>query len=570
MSEKPVSLFRNFVPEPPERHDAPDRLQLSSEFLFPIVLDHGEELEWFRQLNLQSESEFITWVRRIGVDAWSGYPNGDAEKLWSRGWLRADEAAIRHMSRLRFDEEPEPIQSLDQSLGIQHKPAGRWKRHDLTFHPFRMLPLMKVLEMMDWRLTRTSVLYGKGLVDYSRRHVNFFRSWIKNPAFLPKLNWWNGIADLAILLEPVYWPLVTNQSTRIIRSGTNRLSEAEENSHFPAYRSFALETAAKIPKVRIAEAHMNLRHAAGSLDDNHELYLLLRGSRWSKREKVLGKLGAAMWLRHIAEVLRHAYDELYDDRLAHEDEAFGYWYPNMREWAYGSEYPLENVPEMVRRILPHWGIAGSPRVRFYVEGETEEGALEAGLESSLGFGAEVVNLRAQGWGTWLRQELENDVAAKRLSLFMLDNDRSDAIRALKAHARDGLIVGMVFVNDPDFEIACFTKEELVKATGYYETEAGMSDLEPLKVEDFDGIITAKEFEERYCKLRIAPSLKGKAWGAALMKVAFDSKRGEANRLVHAWACASRAITTDYQAQKSRSPIDPATLRNLEVKEGSLV
>lgn len=326
---------------------------------------------------------------------------------------------------------------------------------------------------------------------------------------------------------------------------------------------------------------MDLRIEAAKLDDNHELYLILRATNWQKRERIEGHLGCAMWLRHMAEVLRLGYDELYEDRLVHEDEAFGMWHEGARKWVYGSEYPLENIPDMVRRILPRWGVTSSPRVRFYVEGETEEGALETGLEGFLGFGVEVVNLRAQGWGTWLRQELENDVAAKRLSLLMLDDDqvaglsetetrkRQDAIRALKAHARDNLIVGMVFVNSPDIELGCFTIEELLKATTYYEEAAGITYLEPLVASEFKDVQSGRAFEERYCELRMAPSLKGKAWGAALMRVAFESDHEESNRLVHAWACAARGVTTDYEVQRPRSPIDPDTLQNVKARiEGS--
>src|SRR3990172_7295466 len=111
---------------------------------------------------------------------------------------------------------------------------------------------------------------------------------------------------------------------------------------------------------------------------------------------------------------------MYEDGLVHEDEAFGGWLPGAREWLYGSEYPLEHIPEMRRRVLPRWGLTGGVRVRFYVEGDTEQGALEYALEGLLGFGVEVVNLRAQGWATWIARELQSHVKAKRFSMLMLD------------------------------------------------------------------------------------------------------------------------------------------------------
>lgn len=581
MSEAPVTLFRNFVPEPTERANAPDRLKLSSEVLFPILFDHMDELDNLRQLSFRGESDFISWARKLKLEAWSGYPMGDAEKLWLKGWLRADEAVLRHRKQSSRVKPPLEVTTLGQPLNTPQKPAKGAYRYDLRFHPFRLLPFMNLLDMMDWRLSRMSIFYADGVVKYAREHVERFEEWIRDPRFLERLNWWNGIADLAILLEPLYWPSITRRTSGRVMIAAREDPKSAEGDMFGQYKGIALDILRRIPKALVATAHMELRLEAAKIDDNHELYLILRAANWQRRERIEGGLGAAMWLRHIAEVLRHGYDELYEDRLVHEDEAFGMWYEGAREWLYGSEYPLDNIREMTRRVLPHWGIASSPRVRFYVEGETEEGALEAALEGYLGFGVEIVNLRAQGWGTWLRQELENDVAAKRLSLLMLDDDqvedlpesearkRQDAIRALTAHARDSLIVGMVFINSPDLELGCFTIEELLKAIAYYEEAAGINDLEPLDASEFTDIRTGRDFEERYCKLRMARSLKGKTWGASLMRVAFESGNGEASPLIHAWACAARAVTTDYEAQRTRSPIDPSTLKNVERRNGGL-
>lgn len=581
MSEWPVTLLRNFVPEPAEEASAPDRLPLSSSDLYPILLGFSDTLNEFRQERPRAESDFIGWARKLKVQAWSGYPEGDVTLLWKRGWIRSDEAVVKHRSPRRWAESPAPVEELGRPLALPFKPAGRWHRYELHCHPFRLFPFMKILDAMNWHLTRTSILYPHSVIQYAKGHTDWFKGFSSSESFLSLLNWWNGIADLAILLEPIYWPKITGWR---VRNAFHAQSDEEERAlgeRFEAYRASILKIARRIPKARVAQAHINLRHEAALLDGNHELYLVLRAASWRKRERVEGHLGCAMWLRHIAEVLRHGFDELYDDRLVHEDEAFGMWYEGARKWVYGSEYPLDNIAEMTRRVLPRWGIASSPRVRFYVEGETEEGALEAGLEGILGFGAEVVNLRAQGWGTWLRQELENDVAAKRLSLFMLDDDqvkdlpesearkRQDAIRALKAHARENLIVGMTFINSPDLELGCFTISELLKATEYWEQDAGFTDLEPLDPAAFESVRTGREFEERYCQVRLAPSLKGKSWGAALMRVAFESDYKESNRLVDAWACAARGVTTDYEVQRTRAPIDPETLRSISVRAGGL-
>lgn len=424
---------------------------------------------------------------------------------------------------------------------------------------------------MEWRLVRSNVLYSPGVQRYVESYVHAFRRMIRDSRWLDQLCWCNGIADLAILLEPLYWPGITNRIVnRTMPTKTGELTFSNYSDHIKQYKDRALDVLRRIPKAIVAKAHMELRIEAARWDNNHELYLLLRSSLWSKREKLEGQLGTALWLRHIAEVIRHGYDELYDDRLVHEDEAFGTWLPGARKWAYGSEYPLEHMREMVRRILPHWGITTGIRVRFYVEGDTEQGALEVGLEGLLGFGVEIVNVRAQGWTTWLKQELENDLQAKRFSLLMLDADQDDPLRALRKRAEEGLIVGMVFINDPDIERGCFSPQQLCEAAAIYEVSIGMTNFDPLDHTKFADVKAGKEFEQRYCKERMTQHLKGREWGAALMQVAFASRSDssdELNPLVHAVMCAFRGVMADYDAHAIRMRVDPRNLKSIDTGHG---
>jgi hypothetical protein len=572
--------FRNFVAETKEELEAPGRLALDSDVLFPLSQELERKFGPVGQQRYRNESDFLHWASKLGINVWKGYPTADGEKLWIRGWLRADAARKRHRSHGRY-REVEVVSTLGQPLGQRQPAAGRWHWYELDFHPFRLYPLMRCLDSMSWRLTRTSVLHPKGLENYAKRHVRWFAAFLRNPMFMEERRWCDGVADLCILLEPIYWPSITNRHSGEIAIRALKDPASPEGVLMMNYKEEVLGIVRRIYKSSIALAHERLRFEAAKLDNNHELYLLLRGAKWSKRERIEGSLGAALWLRHMAELLRLAFDEVYEDRLVHEDEAIGWWHEGARKLLYGSEYPLENVAEAVRRILPQWGVHTGPRVRFYVEGETEQGALEYGLDGYLGLYIEVVNLRGDGklkgadkdHGSWLQKELERDVAARRLSMIMLDDDcaeglteaestrRRASLRSLRKRASEGSVVGMVFVNSPDIETACFTIPELVKAAGYYEQEIGEQNLAPLDIADFAGVKSGKEFEQRYCKIRIARSIKGRIWGEALMRVAFESGRGEAQRLVFARNCAIRGIEADYDFQRDKFPVDPVTLES---------
>jgi hypothetical protein len=126
---------------------------------------------------------------------------------------------------------------------------------------------------------------------------------------------------------------------------------------------------------------------------------------------------------------------------------------------------------------------------------------------------------------------------------------------------------MVFKNSPDLEFGCFSLEQLVQAMRYYEEDRGLQELSPLDLTQFSDARSGRELQEQYCSLRSAPSLKGKTWGKALMRVAFESDAGETNKLYYAWACVLRAMSADYDYQRKSFPIDPDRLGKLNKGKG---
>lgn len=545
---------------PTEAADHPDGLpnptvDLSSNALFPFLTEFEELLADYRQEGLLSESNLATWCRDRDIHA---SPVGELEALWRLGWLRADQVDIMHRHyKRRFRRRPERLQD-QRELTELAAPAGRWRKQVLYFHPFRSYTISKLTRTKEWRQVISKGLYQRRPKGKGRSLRRFKRPsrLLKDGPFCESIDKWNGVVDLAILLEPIYWPDITSHYR-------GRRIDSEGTEEWEAFRAKVLTVFASISKERIESTHGELRREAALIDRNGEIYLLIRAMDWDRRKEIRDSIGRAMWIRHMAELIRLAYEEVYSEKLPHEDVAFGIWFQGMRESLYGSEYPLENIPEMVRRMTPRLGIASSVRVRFYVEGDTEEGALEAGLTGFLGYGVEVVNLRAQGWGTWLQQELENDVQANRLSMFMLDRDRKEPLKSLRFYAESGLIVGMVFQNEPDLELGCFSISQLVEATKYYEAAMGADFPTELKVSDFEGASTGGQFSARYQKLRLAPSPKSKLWGEALMQAAFDSpgeEEAEGKRLVQAVMCAIRGTTADYEYIAKHYPINPITLQ----------
>lgn len=559
--------FRGFVPEPLEQASDPSRLHLLSSVLYPVLGEYQDRLELFSQVDLLSEGEFVHWAKQRSVPVFGTAFGTNVETFWRQGWLRVDGAKIVRQGRQRFLADP--IEALDYGhpLNTKIRAVGAKRGYDFRLHPFRIYPLLRILNTMGWSMSRSSVLYPKGFLEHATRHVQRVRTQVRSTAFMKLIDDWNGVADLAILLEPLYWPQITRQTKR-------KPFESDdlgnfESQDYQSYRESILKLVLSIPKAMLAGAHADLRYEANQIDGNQELYLILRASNWRRRERLKSHIGCALWLRHMAEVIRLAFDEIYEDRLVHEDEAGSQWVKGARTWSYGSEYPLDDPQEMVRRVLPRYGIASSPRVRFYVEGDTEEGALEEGLQGALGYGVEIVNFKSKGWDDWLLLQLQKDVEARRLSMVMLDGDRKDHVDSIRRRVVEKRIVGMVFVHKPDIELGNFSVEQLVRATEEYEWELSLVGLPPLDATLFSGVKSGKEFDVLYGHLRQARGLKGTTWGRSMMRIAYADRKSdmdESNGLIYAVACALRGVTTDYAASEKMYRIDPLTLKTVPTGE----
>ena len=118
--------------------------------------------------------------------------------------------------------------------------------------------------------------------------------------------------------------------------------------------------------------HESLRIKAAGLDNNDKLYLLLRLANWKQRESLKGRIALALWMRHIAEVIRRAFEEVHAERWPEEDDdSFGWWPSGLRMRLFGSERPLDDTLQSKPYLAWAYGMFTGSSVRWYVEGDTE-------------------------------------------------------------------------------------------------------------------------------------------------------------------------------------------------------
>jgi hypothetical protein len=294
----------------------------------------SQDLGWLQQNSLLDEGNFISFARDRGA-AIQGGVTGDPGELCRRGWLMSD--------------------------GVDYK-------GDPMFHPFRLYPLLRVLDA--GKITR-------GMSTFTQRDsplppMELELMFLRNVDQIDDTAWQeNQIVNLAVLLEPLYWTRITGGTL----SRRGRMSESEYRALQDQYRQKALNLVRTLDPTVWRKIHESLCWQASVMDENSKLYLLLRLAKWQQREQLKGAIAGALWIRHLAEVIRRAFEEVFAERWIEEDQGSGIWCPGGREMFYGSERPLDNELHSRPYITWEYGLFTGSVVRWYVEGETEYHAI---------------------------------------------------------------------------------------------------------------------------------------------------------------------------------------------------
>ena len=491
----------------------------------------SDSLDVLRQNDLLSESRFLSFAKDRGTSL-HGVTTGEPGEFYRRGWLEAD----------GLSDEGQPL-----------------------FHPFRIYPLIGVLRYYRHPFSVTLDSTPERAASFAARMVGDLPPADGLSERSPQ---WNDVVDLAILLEPLYWHRIVGHLTR-----SAFVEEAEYGRVFDAYRGGVLEFIAGLDIDRWREEHESLRIEGARADANADLYLLLRLSDWNRRKRLEGVVSLALWLRHMAEVVRRGFEEVHGVEWSEEDEAFGFWAPDGRQLTYGASRPLDDLAHARRRVASNYRLHTGSIVRWYVEGDTEYHAIVSVLPRPAFFGIELVNLRGQIAGgrdntvLRLRDGLMQDIALGRFSMISFDTDVAANVKAVRRHVEAERVVGSLHPNEPDFEFANFTLPELVEIAAALDEDNGVEG-DAVREAEWAGMDSAKFFEARYCEVsRRGRSLKGRDWGEALAAYAdahpARPDTGGERPLMRAIGNAVRSRHVAYDLQKERWTFDPLTFAPVE-------
>ena len=364
--------------------------------------------------------------------------------------------------------------------------------------------------------------YRGGWTNIAARAVRFLDKWTAGNDFVPLWNLWNLSAELAIVSEPFGYPAVTGR-------GSPQLHEAPKLGRAGREPYFALlaKVLTRIGQATIEEIRTDICRQAEIVDDNKTLHVLLRLMAAEERGKLRGSVGCAMSMLAMAETIRRAAEHALGTNLPEEDESgFGQWMKGARRWMYGSERLLDADESVRRDFLTGLQLDYGIKVRCYVEGATELGALRSFLGDARG--VELIDLHgsiASGGALSFSEHLQHDLSTRVFSVVLLDGDRGDYVRLLRKAATEGKFFGRFQESKPDFEYANFSSSELV---GVIEKmcEARDLKLQPNGRLALEGARTAGELFKVARQVVGSTVKKGLDWGEALAKFAVRDSRAE--------------------------------------------
>lgn len=500
--------------------------------------------------------------------------------LWRIGLLRADCVESESppqddgLLSLNFDSRHLDLRALitkqkGYGSSLSKKSKVRTSAADplpnLSFHPTRVYVLHHVARTFVSNTNPCQYLiYRPGLVKVARFGLKSLDRWTSSAAFSDRFDYWNQLAEVAAACSVVLWlPPEGHQA------------QTRSFSWLSSYVDMVRDYLKRSGLIAIRQWRADLAWAAHISDENKNVQTLLRLMRQSERERIKGSLGAAMKFLDMAESIRRASERLLNIELAEEDEIGpGQWMHGARKMLYGHERVFDAPRKDLRDFLGILGLDFGVKVRCYVEGETEFGAFRyaIGVDGL----CSVVNLKGNvvqrgGKGMAFADSLAEDVRDRVISVIVVDRDREDVVRAVKKAASEKRIHGRFYLSSPDFELANFSIEELLRVAIATALACNFDDGEVngRLVKDLPLVSHAKSAKEF---MRLLPSdlkdgvTKGETWGEALMKYAIahprfpvgDSRAGEEREIFDAARVLVRAQDVGYLRSVDMEELDPET------------
>lgn len=500
-------------------------------------------------------------------------------RLWQAGFIRADVVDCGEKFGMKEAEAAGPGEfsnywdrrmgpgDLGSWIGILGSHRERPRDVSPRFHLYRYFLLWRLRRMIAPGVHPLQLLLSEGgLPELAMEFEQQMHVHTSSEGARDSIHHWNSLCELAIVCEPVAFSGI---SRRVRSSLPDTFESARENRE--AYFAKLAPVIEALGLEKLEEWRREMCRQAQLAEPNLRVHVLLRLAEYDVREKLRGALGVGMLFLEMAESIRRVEQRVFNCSLPEEDE-MGYtiWAPGARHRTFGSNRVLDAPRQQYKQLLRSFGLDPGIRVRCYVEGKTELGALEYAI-GSFAF-VEIINLHGQvvqsrRRGLAFRESLESDLHEKVFSFVILDSDKGEnACAAFKAIS-DGVLFGEVYLSIPDFELGNFSPDELREIICTIASDNGADEVELARIrEAMEHVEHIKEVMSaaRIASSSLAKLRKDEVWGKYLMRYLLNdldlsnlclTKEEFERPIINALRSILQATVFHYDESRNRSMVD---------------
>jgi hypothetical protein len=524
------------------------------------------------QMDLLTPAELSSYASYRGLTFWSSH----VRELWEAGLLRADLVVVDGkfnrpgFSYVGHDSDGQRLYADERQMGplpegwsVEHPTSSGLGAAALLFHPFRYYVLFHLSQMLDPAIVpimtlrpaeRYQTLLGETLSEI-KQPSNFL-------LVMEDLEKYQDVASLCVAAEPYAFTRVFG-----VLKTPLPITRETQSRVLTGYRHKVANLFTRIGAIE--RTHLDLCRDVHIVEPNEDVHTLLTLGHGEERLKLRGRLGGAMLVRGMAEILRRTAEDVFDKDLPEEDEHLGRLGARCaKEKLFGSRRLLDGDWRAADEFARTFGLRYGHHLRWYVEGKTEYFALRHILEKLYASDITVIDLLvrvAEKGHSAFRQSLDADIDARIFSFVSIDGDVSENVKVVKKSARDDVLCGAFFISRPNFECANFSPEELEQLVWKLAKAEGATDEQ---YETFmSGIVG---WDKVNCKLddlfrRSEAALglhgtpaKGEAWGKVLIEYAWENQThpsGQTREVITAIYSVFRARHTNYHLNRTKYRVD---------------
>jgi hypothetical protein len=536
------------------------------------------------QMRLLSDRDLCNLAKDKGLSYWC--LDEDIKRLWQIGLIRADlivsksEVEIEGIVFLKPDEygnyiykdTRKFIEEIGGLGGIFKKLSTFPSDIQLLFHPYRYFVLYEIEE--KFKLNVSQILVLKNLDAFQKltdSHIKLIQNWTTGEEFKKQFQKLNYYTDVAISCEPfTFQQLFGFHKVRVIDYDNPQADDEGYQKELEKYLAGFIEIFKAIGLKDAKDIHSKFCIEAQSMEPNIDIHRIIRFTEKDFRlKKVSGKLGGATYFLAMAEMVRRAAEKVFDTELPEEDEiGFFHGVGSSKKYKYGKNRIIDDLAAR-REFVRNYGLDYTIRLRWYVEGYTEFGALNSILGNHSNI--ELINLKglivaAGNKGLAFKENLLNDLKNAIYSWVTIDNDDQNCVNILLNAVKADEMFGMFFRSDPDFEFHNFAAGELAEivwewAQPFDGVEEGQKQkLTELTAttkssgEFFKAVNQAIPYQPQICK--------GEVWGEKLIRYAdqnpIKADTGNERPIIGAVRSALHSYDCNYQLARAEGKVDILT------------